>query len=245
LNNYNVSTAQLKQTKHQMMKHKTSTPHLSGSSPLFAMFLFFSFVSSLAVASTEPLVASETPDSIELSMKDYVPDKTEWSEKASAKYEKTKDGGGVPMAVLTIERLNLKAPVYSGTRRITLDRGLGWVERTASPDEVGNIAISGHRDGFFRPLKDIKVGDTIEMQTITGTQQFEVFDISIVDALEVSVLDPTDTTVLTLITCHPFYFQGYAPDRYIVRAVPVGSIGNGGDTYSIQDVTNQVPTKVQ
>lgn len=209
------------------------------------MFLFFSFVSSLAVASTEPLVASETPDSIELSMKDYVPDKTEWSEKASAKYEKTKDGGGVPMAVLTIERLNLKAPVYSGTRRITLDRGLGWVERTASPDEVGNIAISGHRDGFFRPLKDIKVGDTIEMQTITGTQQFEVFDISIVDALEVSVLDPTDTTVLTLITCHPFYFQGYAPDRYIVRAVPVGSIGNGGDTYSIQDVTNQVPTKVQ
>lgn len=209
------------------------------------MFLFFSCVSSLAVASTEPLVASETPDSIELSMKDYVPDKTEWSEKASAKYEKTKDGGGVPMAVLTIERLNLKAPVYSGTRRITLDRGLGWVERTASPDEVGNIAISGHRDGFFRPLKDIKVGDTIEMQTITGTQQFEVFDISIVDALEVSVLDPTDTTVLTLITCHPFYFQGYAPDRYIVRAVPVGSIGNGGDTYSIQDVTNQVPTKVQ
>jgi len=190
------------------------------------MFLFFSFVSSLAIASTEPLVASEAPDSIELSMQDYVPDKTEWSEKASAKYEKTKDGGGVPMAVLTIERLNLKAPVYSGTHRITLDRGLGWVERTASPDEVGNIAISGHRDGFFRPLKDIKVGDTIEMQTITGTQQFEVFDISIVDALEVSVLDPTDTTVLTLITCHPFYFQGYAPDRYIVRAAPVGG-GNG------------------
>ena len=228
-----------------MMKQKTPTQHLSGSSLSCAVFLFFSFVSSPAIASTGPVVASETTNSIELSMKGYVPDKTDWSEKASAKYEKTKDGGGVPMALLTIERLNIKAPVYSGTHRKTLDRGLGWIERTANPDEVGNIAISGHRDGFFRPLKDIKVGDAIEMQTVAGTQQFEVIDISIVDALEVSVLDPTDTTVLTLITCHPFYFQGYAPDRYIVRAVPVGSGGNSRDSFSIQDVTNHAPTGVQ
>jgi len=65
------------------------------------------------------------------------------------------------------------------------------------------------------------------VQTNAGLQHFEVFDISIVDALEVSVLDPTDTTVLTLITCHPFYYQGYAPDRYIVRAAPVGVGGDG------------------
>lgn len=210
-----------------MIEQKTSVMHLSGLSLLCAVFLFLSCVSSLSIASTETPAAGETPHSIELSMRDYVPDKTDWSEKASAKYEKTKDGGGVPMALLTIERLNIKAPVYSGTRRITLDRGLGWVEGTANPDEVGNIAISGHRDGFFRPLKDIQVGDEIEVQTDAGTQQFEVYDISIVDALEVSVLDPTETTVLTLITCHPFYYQGYAPDRYIVRAAPVGSADNG------------------
>ena len=210
-----------------------------------ALVFFLSFAANPALASTEQAVAGESNNPIELSMKDYVPDKTDWSEKASAKYEKTKDGGGVPMALLSIDRLNIKAPVYSGTHRITLDRGLGWVEGTANPEEVGNIAISGHRDGFFRPLKDIKVGDAIEMQTIAGTQQFEVSDISIVDALEVSVLDPTDTTVLTLITCHPFYFQGYAPDRYIVRAVPVGSDSDGAGVYSIQDDTNQVPTEVR
>ena len=226
-----------------MMKQIKSTPYLSGLSLLCV--LFFSFAANPALASTEQAVAGESNNPIELSMKDYVPDKTDWSEKASAKYEKTKDGGGVPMALLSIDRLNIKAPVYSGTHRITLDRGLGWVEGTANPEEVGNIAISGHRDGFFRPLKDIKVGDAIEMQTIAGTQQFEVSDISIVDALEVSVLDPTDTTVLTLITCHPFYFQGYAPDRYIVRAVPVGSGSDGAGVYSIQDDTNQVPTDVR
>ena len=225
-----------------MKKQNSATPYLSGLSLMCAVFLFFSCFSSLTIASTEPEVASEAANSIELSMKDYVPDKTDWSEKASAKYEKTKDGGGVPMALLTIERLNIRAPVYSGTHRITLDRGLGWIERTANPDEVGNIAISGHRDGFFRPLKDIKVGDEIEMQTHTGVQQFEVSDISIVDALEVSVLDPTDTTVLTLITCHPFYFQGYAPDRYIVRAIPVDTDGKGRNSSSIQNVSNQALT---
>jgi len=209
------------------MKQISSATYLSVFSLLCVVFLILSSVSGPTIASTEPPATGDTTHSIELSMRDYVPDKTEWSEKASAKYEKTKDGGGAPMAVLTIERLNLKAPVYSGTHRKTLDRGLGWVEGTANPDEVGNIAISGHRDGFFRPLKDIKVGDAIDVQTNAGLQHFEVFDISIVDALEVSVLDPTDTTVLTLITCHPFYYQGYAPDRYIVRAAPVGVGGDG------------------
>jgi len=189
-------------------------------------------LSTITVATAASVATSESTNPLELSMQGYAPDKSEWSEKASAKYEKTKDRkdrGGPPIALLTIENLNIKAPVYTGTHRITLDRGLGWIKGTAKPDETGNIAISGHRDGFFRPLKDIKVGDPIEMQTLAGTQNFKVSEITIVDALEVSVLDPTDTTVLTLITCYPFYFQGYAPDRYIVRATPVGNTDNGVD----------------
>lgn len=212
------------------MKLKFSNPYRSKWPFAYAVSLLISLVCGLAIANTEPVTSVETVASLEMSMEGYAPDKTEWSEKASAKYEKTKDGGGVPMAMLTIERLNIKAPVYPGTHRITLDRGLGWIKGTASPDEVGNIAISGHRDGFFRPLKDIKLGDTIEMQTPAGVQQFNVSDISIVDALEVSVLDPTDSKVLTLITCYPFYYQGYAPDRYIIRATPVDHDGNGVDS---------------
>jgi sortase A len=137
------------------------------------------------------------------------------------KYESAKITEEVPLALLSVERLNLKAPVYLGTHRKTLDRGLGVIKGTTHPGEVGNIAISGHRDSFFRVLKDIKLGDRIEMQTPEGLEDFEVSEITIVDALEVSVLDPADTTVLTLITCHPFYYQGYAPDRYIVKATPV------------------------
>jgi sortase A len=163
--------------------------------------------------------ASDPVSKFDLSQ--FSPDQSMWSEKAIGKFEKAKITDEVPLALLRIERLNIDAPVYTGTSKITLDRGLGAVAGTASPGEVGNIGLSGHRDSYFRPLKDVKLGDSIEMLTPEGIQYFEVSDISIVDALDVSVLDPTDTTVLTLITCHPFYYQGYAPDRYIVRATPV------------------------
>jgi len=172
----------------------------------------------LALAAV-PALATESLQDFDLSV--FSPDQSMWSEKAIGKFEKARITDEVPLARLRIERLNVDAPIYTGTSKITLDRGLGAVAGTASPNEVGNIALSGHRDSYFRPLKDIKLGDYIEMQTPEGIQYFEVSDISIVDALDVSVLDPTDTTVLTLITCHPFYYQGYAPDRYIVRATPV------------------------
>jgi len=190
------------------------------------VIIILSFYCYPALATTQPDVTEGLQQTLQMDMESYTPDQSDWSAKQIAKYEKKKNTGDLPLAMLKIERLNLEAPVYLGTDRVTLDRGLGIIESTAYLGEVGNIGISGHRDGFFRPLKDIKLGDEIEVLTPTGVQEFEVSDITIVDALEVSVLDPTDTTVLTLVTCHPFYYQGYAPDRYIVRAIPVGSEAN-------------------
>lgn len=190
------------------------------------VILMLSFFCFPALAATEPDVTEGSQQTLQIDMESYTPDQSEWSVKQIAKYEKKKNTGDLPLAMLKIERLNLEAPVYLGTDRVTLDRGVGIIESTAYLGEVGNIGISGHRDGFFRPLKDIKLGDAIEILTPTGVQEFEVSDITIVDALEVSVLDSTDTTVLTLITCYPFYYQGYAPDRYIVRAIPAGTDAN-------------------
>jgi sortase A len=206
----------------------------------------------LMVVGNHPAMATseqntgDNPQAINtISLDGFTPDKSEWSEKQTRKYEAVKDSGGDPLAMLKVERLNLEAPVYFGTDRITLDRGVGIVEGTANLGEVGNIGISGHRDGFFRPLKDIRVGDRIEMQTLNGIQNFEVSDISIVDALDISVLDPTDTTVLTLITCHPFYYVGYAPDRYIVRATPVDDEMNNGKKNPLQEATKQASSGIQ
>lgn len=172
-----------------------------------------------------------------LGLEHFSPDQSQWSDKARARYEATKDDDGEPLAVLEIDRLNITAPVYKGTSRITLDRGLGLVEFSPLPGEIGNIALSGHRDGFFRALKDIELGDEITLHTLDGDQNFLVSDVRIVDALDTSVLDDTDTTVLTLITCHPFYYVGYAPDRYIVRATPVDGGSVDIATHSVRSAT--------
>ena len=62
----------------------------------------------------------------------------------------------------------------------------------------------------------------IELDTLQGKDVYRVERTWVVDPEDVSVLDPTPTRALTLVTCYPFYFVGSAPQRFIVRAVRVG-----------------------
>ena len=126
-----------------------------------------------------------------------------------------------PLAILRIPRMQLAVPILGGTSEVTLNQALGHVEGTATPGSDGNSGIAGHRDGFFRSLKDIAVGDVIELETLRAKERYRVESLSVVNPEDVSVLDPTPDRSLTLITCYPFYFVGPAPKRYIVRAVLV------------------------
>ena len=143
----------------------------------------------------------------------------EWSDKRKLAYEDAlQRDAGKTLAVLRIPSSNIEVPVLDSTSDLALNRGAGHVEGTALPGEPGNVAIAAHRDGFFRGLKDIRLGDEIEVTTLTGQQTYTVTMLSVVDPLNVSVLDPTDESTITLITCYPFYFMGAAPERFIVRA---------------------------
>lgn len=123
-----------------------------------------------------------------------------------------------PIAVLTIPRIGIEVPVFTGTDDLTLNRGAGMIAGTASPGQTGNMGIAGHRDGFFRGLKDIHVGDQVELFVAQDKFVYAVEDITIVDPSDVTVLRPRPRTSLTLVTCYPFYFLGDAPQRYIVHA---------------------------
>ncbi len=123
------------------------------------------------------------------------------------------------LAVLRIPRLRLEVPVLEGTDDWTLNRAVGHVEDTDSPGGDGNVAIAGHRDGFFRGLKDVALGDALELETRHGIERYLIERIWVVEPEDVSVLDPTPSPAVTLVTCYPFYFIGSAPQRYIVRAV--------------------------
>lgn len=152
------------------------------------------------------------------------PDQRLWSPaRISAWQSVVNDPTPAPLGVLRIPRLRLEAPLLGGTEESTLDRGLGHIEDTAPPGTDGNSGIAGHRDGFFRVLKDIMEGDTIELQTLAGREAYRVERTWIVEPDDISVLDPTPSRSLTLVTCYPFYFVGSAPQRFIVRAVSVGN----------------------
>ncbi len=119
---------------------------------------------------------------------------------------------------IEITRLDLSAVVVEGIDKRTLRRAVGHIPGTALPGQVGNVGIAGHRDTFFRPLQDIQVDDIIILTTHWGKYRYRVLSSRVVSPEEVTVLDPTSNQVLTLVTCHPFYFVGPAPDRFIVRA---------------------------
>jgi sortase A len=129
-----------------------------------------------------------------------------------------------PLAVLTLERLGIRAPVFEGTTDLILNRGAGWITGTTRPGAAGNgnVGIAGHRDGFFRGFKDIRVGDTVELSTPGLVSHYVVSGIEIVNPSEVGVLEPRGDSSLTLVTCYPFYFLGDAPKRFIVHATLKG-----------------------
>jgi sortase A len=147
------------------------------------------------------------------------PDQELWSEKRVTDYEESLQAASdLPQALLTIEKLKIQVPVYNGADEVNLNRGVARIKGTAKIDALGNLGVAGHRDGFFRGLKDIEVGDRIELRTTREKITYNVSSIDIVDPTDVEVLAPTLNKTITLVTCYPFYYVGHAPKRYIVKA---------------------------
>ncbi len=125
---------------------------------------------------------------------------------------------GTWLARLAAPSIKLTATVLEGSDDATLARAAGHIEDTPLPGQPGNIGIAGHRDTTFRPVRNLKVGDTLTLTTATTVQTYRVAWTKIVDPDDVEVLDPTSAPALTLVTCYPFEYIGHAPRRFIVRA---------------------------
>jgi len=147
------------------------------------------------------------------------PDFSLWSEKRIKDYRDSLNAHFAPaIALLRIPKIHLQVPVLEGTDDLILNRGVGLIAGTARPGHEGNIGIAGHRDGFFRGLKDVGPGDRIELAEKGKTETFVIDNIEIVDPKDVSILARRERPSVTLVTCYPFYFIGSAPQRYIVQA---------------------------
>ena len=125
---------------------------------------------------------------------------------------------GATIGRIEIPRLGVSVVIRAGSDARTLRLAVGHIPGTALPGEIGNIGLAGHRDTFFRRLRDIRPDDEIRIVTTEGTFAFRVEDTIVVNPKDVWVLDATPSSTLTLVTCYPFTFFGSAPQRFIVRA---------------------------
>lgn len=119
---------------------------------------------------------------------------------------------------LSVPRLHLSAMVREGVDGKTLQLAVGHIPSTALPGQAGNVGVAGHRDTFFRGLKDLRVTDEIDFSTTKGDFLYEVESLMIVEPDNIAVLDVSGANVLTMVTCYPFSYIGNAPKRFIVRA---------------------------
>jgi len=119
---------------------------------------------------------------------------------------------------IVIPRLGMKVAILEGTSAHILGLGIGHIEGTALPGEPGNAGIAGHRDTYFRGLKNIRANDEIQIQTATGLSRYLVDWVRIVAPNNTGILAPSGGSALTLITCYPFHFIGAAPQRFVVHA---------------------------
>jgi LPXTG-site transpeptidase (sortase) family protein len=95
---------------------------------------------------------------------------------------------------------------------------IGHIPSTALPWQGGNVGVAGHRDTFFRGLKDLKTGDEIRFATLSGDFRYAVESLIVVEADNAEALAASSENMLTLVTCYPFYYVGAAPKRFVATA---------------------------
>ena len=125
---------------------------------------------------------------------------------------------GSRLGRIEIGTIGLSAMILEGTDTKTLRRAVGHIPRTALPGNQGNVAIAGHRDTFFRGLRNIQKDVEITLTTLNGIYRYRVDSTQVVAPEDIWVLNYSNESILTLVTCYPFYFVGPAPQRFIVRA---------------------------
>nr|WP_298723149.1 class D sortase [uncultured Steroidobacter sp.] len=123
------------------------------------------------------------------------------------------------LGLLEIPSLGLRTALYADSSEVNLNRGAGLIAGMARPGEGGNLGVAAHRDGTFRPLENIRVGDSIELRTANFHYVYRVTSITVVDRTDAALLRRTDQPVITLVTCYPFRFVGPAPRRFVVRGL--------------------------
>ncbi len=127
-----------------------------------------------------------------------------------------------PVARIEVKRLHTSTIALAGSSGQALAFGPGHVEETVDAGEPGVAVYSAHRDTHFRFLKDVTIGDEIDVTRSDGKIFRYLADRSAVVRFDQSGIDPlTNRYELVLSTCWPFDALTSGPERYLLHATMI------------------------
>ena len=148
-----------------------------------------------------------------------------------------------PVARLQIPRLGYDEIVLEGASPRTLAFGPARLLSGANFGQAGNVVLAGHRTSWFKPLEAIRLGDTMQLQWLDGRSHqvrqrtYVVNKIDIVVPEDVTLLAPTASDSLTLVTCYPFNHSPHSPQRFVISAKPANATQNVTDPLVFSAIT--------
>jgi sortase A len=125
---------------------------------------------------------------------------------------------GIFFGTITFQDLNQTWPMYQGTSPFQLDKGVGHHIESVLPGQLDNAVLAGHRETVFNSLEDLELGQIISVSTAAGAFDYKIREFKIVQRTDKTVIVPTKTPVLTLITCYPINYIGITNRSFIVSA---------------------------
>lgn len=131
-----------------------------------------------------------------------------------------------PVARIEVKRIGANAIVLDGTSGQALAFGPGHLHRTVDAGERGVAIYAAHRDTHFRFLRDVTIGDVVEITRRDGKHFRYRADASSVVRFDASGIDPaTQGYELVLSTCWPFDAITPGPERYLLHATMIETDG--------------------
>lgn len=120
---------------------------------------------------------------------------------------------------IQIPAIDVDAPIVQGDGWEQLKKGVGQHIGTSNPGQDGNVVLSAHNDIFgeiFRDLDMLNPGDLIVLHSSQQVYNYVVVESQVVLPTRVDVMDQTDDSFVTLISCYPYLVDN---KRIVVRGV--------------------------
>lgn len=129
-----------------------------------------------------------------------------------------------PIARIEVKRIGASAIVLAGTSGQALAFGPGHIHQTVDAGERGIAVYAAHRDTHFRFLRNVAIGDVIDVTRSDGKHFRYRADSSAIVRFDASGIAPaTQDFELVLATCWPFDAVTSGPERYILHATMIGT----------------------